>query len=402
MRKKVYQVRNNMLHIIDLEGFTAERKIDPKIQQMPKVELHVHLGGCFSLVDLWVLAQKYCQGITKGQFDRIFKIDNFNQFSNAWKFKNSLIRTYDDFSFLMDGVVEYLKKENIIYWEPAVALFEYAPLDPAKILDIAAQKLDASGISYTFIMDLIRGDGAEQIKNQYDFYHQHSKDYAIRGVGLAGNEEKHGLSRELIPIFEKAKMDGYGITIHAAEHGGYDHIKMAVEEFGANRIGHANFLNLCCDRSLIERIESDEIHLEFIPSALATWSDMGEDPLITKFKNSMSRELWEEYVPRKVSICENRGGKQVIMEINDYLRADVLNRMMGSDIPSSYCFSVNSDDPAMFGETLSSVLDSVGCTYGEHFYMMRMANDASFATAEVKSSIRKILVEQENNTPVRL
>jgi hypothetical protein len=129
---------------------------------------------------IYILAQKYNKNLTRDQFNKIFDFHTFAEFSTAWKLKNSLIKTYDDFSFLMDGFVNYLKQENIVYIEPAIALFEFPHLDPAKLLDIAYNKLKNSGREFSFIMDLIRGDGKEQMGKQYTFYSALAKDYNIR------------------------------------------------------------------------------------------------------------------------------------------------------------------------------------------------------------------------------
>jgi adenosine deaminase len=327
------------------------------LKNMPKVELHTHLLGCFAISDLWVLAQKYYPSMTKGYFDKIFDFHNFSEFSVAWKFKNSFIKTYADFSFLMDGVVNYAKQENIIYWEPAIALFELAPLDPAKLLDLAYNKLKTSGIEFSFIMDLIRGDGKKQLNHQYNFYNNLSKNYNIRGVGLAGNEEKHGLKTELASIFEKAKSDGYGVTIHAGETGPSANIKTGIETFGADRIGHANYINLYVGRDLGDMIIQNKVHLEFMPKTFTRFGGYGSNSVL------------------------------------DYLRADTLNRAHGAEIPIFYNFSINSDDHGMFNESLTNIIDSIGCNNHEHRWLMRMANDASFATAETKQFVNSKLCE---------
>ncbi|MDR1026136.1 MAG: hypothetical protein LBL47_01930, partial [Lactobacillus sp.] len=319
---------------------------DIDIYNMPKVDLHVHLSGCFQQSELWQLAQKHRPEMGQNQFNKIFDFHNFEGFSFAWKFKNSLIKTYDDFSFLMDGVVDHIKKDNIVYWEPAIALFELKSLDPAQLLDIAATKLDNSGIHYSFIMDLIRGDGKDEIQKQYNFYHSHAKDYKIRGVGLAGNEAKHGLPLELAPIFQQAKADGYGISIHAGETINNNNISQAIEVFGADRIGHA-LHSLYSSEDSVKKIVRDNIHLEFILSAQMRW---GKDE------------------------------RQAMLSIDEYLKADVLNRMYDVDIPI-LDFSINSDDPGMFGRSLSEVFSQMNsqihCKEKDFKLMMNMANDAS-------------------------
>ena len=204
------------------------------IKQMPKVDLHLHLLGSFRLSDLWTLCNKYHPEITKEEFENKMSFKDFAGFSAAWKFKNSLIRTLDDFSFLVKGFIQALKDDNVIYVEPAIALFEFENrehlnlpnLNHLDLLKIAYNELKASGIEFSFIMDLIRGDGYKELESQYEFYKSVAQKYQIRGVGLAGNEGKHGLSDDLIPLFSQAKKDGFGITIHAGEELSHSNITM--------------------------------------------------------------------------------------------------------------------------------------------------------------------------------
>jgi len=332
--------------------------INEKIQKMPKVELHTHLGGCFARSDLWVLAQRYRGELTKEQFDKMFDFRSFEDFSATWKFKNSLVRTYDDFSFLMDGVVAYLKSENIIYWEPAIALFEFESLDPAKLLDIAALKLNESGILYSFIMDLIRGDGASRLGMQYDFYNSLAKDYPIRGVGLSGNEQKYGLSLDLIPIFAKAKADGYGVTIHAGENGSNSNIKLALDDFKPDRIAHANWMVnhnwFPCGN--FEELGSS-VHHEYVPSSMLYYKFSIDKDLGGIFYNPVSMPGY---------YLESMGG---------------------------YYFSVSSDDPGMFGKSLSYILSALNLRDYELCKLMCMATTASFASSEMKKGIAFVLGE---------
>jgi adenosine deaminase len=327
-----------------------------QIRDKAKIDLHVHLNGCFTRSNLWDLAQKY--GLPKEKFEQIFSFQNFPEFSEAWKLKNSLVRTYTDFSFLMDGIVDYLQQEHIIYREPAIALFEFPPLDPEKLLDIAATKLNASGIHYSFIMDLIRGDGAKKLKEQYDFYHSFAKYYPIRGVGLAGNEEKHGLSKDLIPIFTKAKADRHGTTIHAGENGSALNIRSALNNFKPDRIGHAsNMVNHHWNNNenIFEEL-GRVIHHEYVPASTLYYG--------------LNPDEWDGlfYSPRTMPKY-------------------YLNMMNG------YNFSIGSDDPGMFEKSLSDILTAFRFSDNHLYRLMSMANDASFAPPEVKKSIENLLIK---------
>lgn len=338
------------------------------IKKIPKVDLHLHLLGSFRRADLWDLCKKYYPEMTYEEFKHIMSFNTFDEFSYAWKFKNTLVQTYDDFLFLMKGFIASLKENNIVYVEPAIALFELAPLDPIKLLDIAYNELKKSDIEFSFIMDLIRGDGYEELSRQYQIYKSVSEKYQIRGVGLAGNEQKHGLDNSLIPIFKQAKKDGFGITIHAGEHGDLLNIEKAITQFGADRIGHANYLD--SNGKLSRLISDNKIFLEFIPSSIESFHSNGLQHLST----DIYKQLFSE-------------------QLNDYYGENI----------SNFHFNINSDDAGMYDSTLSDVIEKIvshtGASIGALTILNFMAIKASFAPESTKEKlINKILKSMESSS----
>jgi adenosine deaminase len=62
-------------------------------------------------------------------------------------------------------------------------------------------------------------------------------DDGIVGMDLAGNEAEFS-AEPFAPIFAEAKQAGLHLTIHAGEWAGADNVREAIEQVGAERIGH--------------------------------------------------------------------------------------------------------------------------------------------------------------------
>ncbi len=62
-------------------------------------------------------------------------------------------------------------------------------------------------------------------------------DKGIVGIDLAGNEADFP-AEPFQKLFSIAQEQGLQITIHAGEWGGADNVRKAIEDFGAERIGH--------------------------------------------------------------------------------------------------------------------------------------------------------------------
>ncbi len=84
------------------------------------------------------------------------------------------------------------------------------------------------------------------------------------GVDLAGPELDFP-TRQFEQAFAPAKNAGKRITIHAGEAGGPDQVWEAIENLGAQRIGHG--VHSIEDASLLKKLREDKICLEICPTS---------------------------------------------------------------------------------------------------------------------------------------
>jgi adenosine deaminase len=105
---------------------------------------------------------------------------------------------------------------------------------------------------------------------------------AVVGVDLAGDERSHPDVRPFAAFFEWARRVGLGITIHAGEFGGSRNIWKALDELGAQRIGHG--LAAAGEAALTRRLAVDQTLVEVSVSAnlaLGAWDAVGLHPAAT-------------------------------------------------------------------------------------------------------------------------
>lgn len=113
------------------------------------------------------------------------------------------------------------------------------------------------------------------------------------GIDLAGDERKHPRCDNFRDAFIFAKESGLKVTIHAGEYGGPENIWFAIEELGADRIGHG--ISSIRDLSLIKYLSSNHIMLEIAPSS-NIWSGV-----ITKYDCHPLCFLVENGVPISIN-----------------------------------------------------------------------------------------------------
>jgi adenosine deaminase len=108
--------------------------------------------------------------------------------------------------------------------------------------------------------------------------------YAGRGVvgfGLS-NDERRGRTGEFAPAFRIAERGGLLLAPHGGELRGPEHIRLCLDELGAQRLGHG--VRSAEDPALLERIVETGVALEVCPVsnvALGVYSDLTSVPLPT-------------------------------------------------------------------------------------------------------------------------
>ena len=88
---------------------------------------------------------------------------------------------------------------------------------------------------------------------------QQFKSRGVVGVDIAGNELLR-LDPQHIEGFRKAKELGFHITVHAGESGPAANVKTAIEQLGAERIGHG--YHVVDDEEIYRLAKERGIHFE--------------------------------------------------------------------------------------------------------------------------------------------
>ena len=171
---------------------------------------------------------------------------------------------------------------------------------------------------------------------------EEAKNFGVIGIGIGGSEKE--FPPELFAeIFEKARNMGFKTTVHAGEAAGAQSVKNAVEKLLPDRIGHA--VRACEDENLLRRISELKIPVELCPiSNLRT---------------------------RVITAPE-------LYPVDKFIK-------------SSIAFSINTDDPKMFGNSLAeeySLIESLGYARDEVAGFALGAIDTSWLAPDEKLSLK--------------
>jgi adenosine deaminase len=317
-------------------------EIEQFIQEMPKIELHVHLDGSFSPEILFNYIKKSdCFDILPQNsvlpWDQsLWPVRSLVKNCCGWmefhqlctcRGKSSLlemIKCFEIFIPLVQGNLPLLEElafdfckrqaeQRVIYTEcrysphllaKGGSLSGSDPVDALPILEAVTRGLRRGSQEFGIIVNQIlccitwRPDWAESTillassrKNDYPC--------AVVGVDIAAGEEH--FNKDMYPQFHvphleamrKAQNLNLNVTMHAGEVGSGENVKFAIQSYGAKRIGHA--YNIVGDVELMNEIKVNRIHVEACPTSsreTGGWKPPGdldwrEHPCVEMLKNGI-------------------------------------------------------------------------------------------------------------------
>jgi adenosine deaminase len=217
---------------------------------LPKVELHRHLEGSLRLDTMLDIANQH--GITIPadvlRLSNLVQIQDQEQFT----FRNFLAkfdtlrlfyRSPDSIYRITHEAVEDAARDNVRYMElrftpVALSRAERFPLHDVIdwVITSAKEAAHKHGVIVRLIASVNRHEGTDLAEQVAWLAAEHIKNGMV-ALDLAGNEAEFPCE-PFYGIFKEAKQAGLSLTIHAGEWGPAQHVRQAIEEIGADRIGH--------------------------------------------------------------------------------------------------------------------------------------------------------------------
>jgi adenosine deaminase len=278
-------------------------------EDLPKVELHVHLEGAIPLPALLELIRKYDGDLSVSDISALekrFEYRDFRQFIETWTWKNQFLLEYEDFTHVAELTARDFAAQNIRYAEVffSPSLFLRQGLQVQEITRAIRKGLDrVPGIKIALIADLVRDYGP---KSEMATLSKLSEvmDLGVIGIGIGGSELEFP-PEPFEPVFREARRAGFHTNAHAGEAAGAQSIWGAVRSLHIERIGH-------CTRAY-------------------------EDPKLRDF-------LLDKRIPLEMCPVSNvRTG--VVKSLNEH--------PIRSYYEQGLIVTVNTDDPKMFGTCLA-------------------------------------------------
>jgi adenosine deaminase/aminodeoxyfutalosine deaminase len=272
----------------------------PSYHDWAKAELHLHLEGSVDAATLLELAP----GLSPEAAEAMYRFDGFAGFLQSFAAVVKSLTRPEDYGLVTRRLIEKLEAENVRYAEvivsAGVVLWKGQEFGP--VFDAIAGAAEESPVKVRWVLDAVRQFGAEHAMEVARLAAERTG-RGVVGFGIGGDEER-GPASWFHAVYEFAREAGLHLTAHAGESAGPESVWQALE-LGVERIGHG-----------IRAVE---------------------DALLVE-------HLREERIPLEISITSN-----LVTGVTRSLEEHPVRRLFDAGVP----ITLNTDDPAMFGTTLS-------------------------------------------------
>jgi aminodeoxyfutalosine deaminase len=322
------------------------------VAQLPKVELHVHLIGSTSVPTVLRLVQRHPESPvprTEEGLREFYRFRDFPHFVDVYDMIRNLVTEQEDIADLVRGIARDLAAQNVRYAEIKAAPVGYArngipPAALTEALDVAAaDALSQYGIRIGYLFEF-PGEHADEHALPTVEHALTMPPKALVGFGIAGIEQRRAPHRDVIrSAFGAANAAGLRCVPHAGEMTGPETVWEAVRHLHAERIGHG--INSMRDPRLVAYLSERQLALEVCPTS---------------------------------NVCTGQ-----IAALGDH----PLPRMLEAGLN----VTLNSDDPPMFGTTLSNeyivAAEVLGLTRAQLAALAANAVRASFLEDPAKEKL---------------
>lgn len=233
------------------------------IENIPKVELHIHLDGSIRPSTAAYLLNKSIDDVSNNMIASD-KCEDLNEYLTKFDYPEKILQTKENLERVAYELALDLKKDNVIYAE-----IRFAPLKHIKegltldsIVDSVLEGLSKVNIKTNLILCMMRNDTYDDNLKVIELASKYLN-RGVVGIDLAGAEALYKTS-SFEKLFDIAKKYNIPFTIHSGEADGYDSILAAIN-FGTTRIGHG--IKAIEYDDLINLIKDNNILLEVCPTS---------------------------------------------------------------------------------------------------------------------------------------
>ena len=246
------------------------------IIEMPKAELHLHLEGAIQPATMLMLAERNRVELpfaSEAEAERFFQFRDFPHFVEVFVTVCQCLRTPDDFTLVVTELGVEAARQNIRYLEVHFNPEPHVRRRGFRFEEIIAginrgrtEVRDRWGIELRWIADGVRDaeSGPRSVDLTVEWIAALEPEAGVVALGLGGDEVGYPPD-PFVAAFAQAREAGLHVVAHAGETTGPGTIRDTLDLLRAERIGHG--IRAIDDSALVARLAREAIPLEICPTS---------------------------------------------------------------------------------------------------------------------------------------
>jgi adenosine deaminase len=263
------------------------------IQQLPKVELHLHLDCSLSYEVVQTIDPSVTEAVYLQEYIAPEKCTNLADFLTRAGKGFALMQTKEQLQLVVHDLFRQMLADNMLYAEIRFAPLQHIEqgLTPHQVVaaveEATAAAIKQTGIEARIILCTLRQYSSAQSMATVQLV-QEFKNTTVAGFDIAADEAGFPIDNH-IAAFSYAKEKNIFCTAHAGEAKGADSVWETLQYFGPSRIGHG--IRSIEDSKLVQHLRKNKIHLEICPSCnvlINVYDNYKDHPIDDLYKAGVS------------------------------------------------------------------------------------------------------------------
>ena len=239
------------------------------IEELPKVELHLHLDCSLSFDVVSKIRPDISAEEYKSEFIGPQKCNSLSEILKYVTNQVNLMQTEENLRFVVKDLFDQLQRENVIYAEIRFAplLHLVNGLQPEEVVEIVTDELTKcskeTGVKAGIILCTLRHFSENESLQTVELVKKYINSSPVAGFDIAADEGGYTIDANKEAFLYAIKHD-LPRTAHAGEAKGPASIWETINHFKPARIGHG--VRCIEEPVLIEHLNKNDIHLEICPT----------------------------------------------------------------------------------------------------------------------------------------
>ncbi len=243
-------------------GFSISPKADNELfKQIPKVELHLHLGGSYPLEYMLSIADSAQKQDLENELKRLEKSVPYQECFAIFGIVSKIVNTEEKVERGVEALCKSLAEDGVVYAEIRTGIKDLGKgyEEYLKAVLRGIQKGSSDRILVRLLLSLQRSSSLESAQLTSDLALKYQPE-GIVGIDISG-DSTIGEILPILPVIQELKTHGLNITLHIGESPNEKGQIDLLKALRPDRVGHGVFLEKEAEEWLLEHETPLEICL---------------------------------------------------------------------------------------------------------------------------------------------